>query len=147
MKWNEHLKYERNYQGWTQTLLAKKLGTNTYTVSRWERGNAFPSPFYREQLSQIFGKTLDQLGLVPVTDQEARDNPMLPPTPPDADKSDEIILNMSSDLALGVTHGEPLAEGPIPQPRKLFTRTFWLVLAVSGIVSLATAIIMLYVLH
>jgi transcriptional regulator with XRE-family HTH domain len=65
MKWNEQLKQERNLQGWTQTLLAKKLGTNTYTVSRWERGTAFPSLFYRQQLSRLFGKSLEQLGLIP----------------------------------------------------------------------------------
>ena len=65
MKWNEQLKQERNLQGWTQTSLAKKLGTNTYTVSRWERGTAFPSLFYRQQLSRLFGKSLEQLGLIP----------------------------------------------------------------------------------
>jgi transcriptional regulator with XRE-family HTH domain len=65
MKWNEQLKQERNLQGWTQTILAKKLGTNTYTVSRWERGTAFPSLFYRQQLSRLFGKSLEQLGLIP----------------------------------------------------------------------------------
>jgi transcriptional regulator with XRE-family HTH domain len=68
MKWNEQLKQERNLQGWTQTLLAKKLGTNTYTVSRWERGTAFPSLFYRQQLSRLFGKSLEQLGLIPELD-------------------------------------------------------------------------------
>src|SRR3954447_24131577 len=55
MKWNERLRHERKSQGWTQKLLAEKIGTSTYTVNRWENGNTFPSPFYREKLSQIFG--------------------------------------------------------------------------------------------
>jgi len=34
MKWNEQLRRERKSQGWTQSLLAQKIGTNTYTVGR-----------------------------------------------------------------------------------------------------------------
>src|SRR3954447_7793119 len=55
MKWNEQLRHERKSQGWTQSLLAEKIGTNTFTVNRWENGCAFPSPFYREKLTQLLG--------------------------------------------------------------------------------------------
>jgi len=55
MKWNERLRYERKSRGWTQIMLAEKIGINTYTVSRWENGNAFPHPFYREKLTALLG--------------------------------------------------------------------------------------------
>jgi len=54
-KWHERLRYERQSRGWTQSSLAEKVGTNTYTISRWENGNAFPHPFYREKLTTLLG--------------------------------------------------------------------------------------------
>src|SRR5690348_10771742 len=64
MKWNERLRYEREAQGWTQRLLAEKIRTTKFTVIRWENGTAFPNPFYRNELSRVFGKSLEELGLV-----------------------------------------------------------------------------------
>ncbi len=53
MKWYEQLKSERISRGWTQRLLAEKIGTNKFTVSRWENGVAFPTRFYREKLATL----------------------------------------------------------------------------------------------
>jgi transcriptional regulator with XRE-family HTH domain len=81
MKWNERLRHECKSQGWTQRLLAEKIGTNTYTVNRWENGNAFPSPFYREQLSQIFGLDFEDSELFeadPARSKNTRKEPSLP---------------------------------------------------------------------
>ncbi len=72
MKWNEQIKYERETRGWPQRLLAKKIGTSAFTVSRWETGAAFPSPFYRQELSRVFGKSLEELGLVQLVPHMAR---------------------------------------------------------------------------
>src|SRR5215469_1804974 len=55
MKWYEQLRSERLARGWTQRLLAEKIGTNKFTVVRWENGAAFPTRFYREQLTTMLG--------------------------------------------------------------------------------------------
>src|SRR5436189_3394214 len=60
MKWYERLRYERKSRGWTQSSLAEKIGTNTYTISRWENGNAFPHPFYREKLITLLGINFEE---------------------------------------------------------------------------------------
>ena len=58
------LKAERMKRGWTQAKVAEAVGVDTRTVGRWERGKAFPYPYYREQLCLLFGKTAQQLGLL-----------------------------------------------------------------------------------
>src|SRR5438874_911363 len=54
----------RNKEGWTQTEVAERIGVDTNTVSRWERGEAFPNHYACEQLTAIYGKSLEELGLV-----------------------------------------------------------------------------------
>ncbi|HEY4036930.1 MAG TPA: helix-turn-helix transcriptional regulator [Ktedonobacteraceae bacterium] len=162
MRWNEHLRHLRNSQGWSQTALGKKLGTNTHTISRWERGNAFPSPFYRERLAQVFEKSLEELGLVPEFESYSIEHALAPEfesygirnvlapefessytqqawPPPDLDlepNEEDTIRALFTQK-----HTEPLLEGPIPQVGKVFTTPFWLGFALSGIVSLTAAII------
>jgi transcriptional regulator with XRE-family HTH domain len=58
------LKVEREQRGWSQRKVAKVLGINARTVSRWESRLAMPQLYYREQLSLLFGKTVEQLGLL-----------------------------------------------------------------------------------
>jgi transcriptional regulator with XRE-family HTH domain len=72
MKWNERLRRERLNQGWTQGGVAREIGANTYTVNRWENGHAFPSHFFRQQLSQLFGKSLEELGFVQLVPESER---------------------------------------------------------------------------
>lgn len=62
---NEQLKRERLLRGWTQADLAGFLGTDGYTVNRWERGRAYPSPYFRQKLCELFEKNALELGLVP----------------------------------------------------------------------------------
>lgn len=62
---NERLRQARYVQGWTQAELAEKVGTTFETVSRWERGIKSPSAYYRSRLCDVFGKTLEELGLLP----------------------------------------------------------------------------------
>jgi transcriptional regulator with XRE-family HTH domain len=152
MKWNEHIKHLRNSQGWSQTSLGKKLGTNTHTVSRWERGNAFPSPFYRERLAQVFEKSLEELGLVPELESCSIQHALVPeferdctqhtwiPTDLELEPNEEDTIKALFTPG-AATHAEPLLEEPLPQVSKVFTTTFWLGFALSGIVSLTAAII------
>ena len=60
---NLRLHDARVAHGWSQPKLAELLGTTFVNISRWENGAHIPSPYYRECLCKIFGKTLDELGL------------------------------------------------------------------------------------
>jgi transcriptional regulator with XRE-family HTH domain len=74
MKWNEQLRRERLNRGWTQEWVAREIGANTYTVNRWENGRAFPSHFFRQQLSQLFGKSLEELGFVQLVSESEKNS-------------------------------------------------------------------------
>src|SRR5579864_2118125 len=39
----------------SQNDVAEAIETNANTVSRWERGIATPSPYYRRKLAELFG--------------------------------------------------------------------------------------------
>ncbi len=54
----------RQERGWSQENLAELIGSTSVNVSRWENGSTFPSPYYRQRLSEVFGKTPAQLGLL-----------------------------------------------------------------------------------
>jgi predicted ATPase/transcriptional regulator with XRE-family HTH domain/Tfp pilus assembly protein PilF len=62
---NQKLYEARLHLGWTQKEVADKIGLpESRTVGRWEHGTSFPSPHYRRELSGIFGKSLEELGLL-----------------------------------------------------------------------------------
>lgn len=61
---NDRLKRERTLRGWTQGDVAGFIGTDGYTVNRWERGRAVPSPYFRQKLCELFGKNAEELGLL-----------------------------------------------------------------------------------
>lgn len=59
---NRILKQERERRGWTQLYVAQQIGVDAFTVSRWERGLNFPSPYALQKVSRLFGKTPAELG-------------------------------------------------------------------------------------
>ncbi|HYB01056.1 MAG TPA: helix-turn-helix transcriptional regulator, partial [Ktedonobacteraceae bacterium] len=59
---NLHLKRARVQRGWSQEYVAREVGTDAFTVSRWERGVAMASPHFRQQLCTLFGLSVAQLG-------------------------------------------------------------------------------------
>jgi transcriptional regulator with XRE-family HTH domain len=61
---NQRLKTERELRGWSQKYVAEQLGADHYYLSRWERGTASPSPYYRQKLCVLFGKNAQELGLL-----------------------------------------------------------------------------------
>ncbi len=63
-KSTSRLKREREIHGWTQSELAERIGTTQVNVSRWEKGVTNPSPYYRQRLGELFGKSLQELGFV-----------------------------------------------------------------------------------
>src|SRR5579884_2348515 len=62
---NQKLREARLQRGWTQRDVADQIGLpDTRTAGRWEHGISFPSPHYRRELSRVFGKSLEELGLL-----------------------------------------------------------------------------------
>jgi tetratricopeptide (TPR) repeat protein/DNA-binding XRE family transcriptional regulator len=62
---NPHLRKARAERGWSQQDLADQVGTTPVNISRWENGETFPSPYFRQSMGEVFGKTAAELGLVP----------------------------------------------------------------------------------
>ncbi len=63
---NQLLRRARLERGWTQQVVADRIGApNNMMVTRWERGTAFPSPYYIERLCQLFEQRASDLGLLP----------------------------------------------------------------------------------
>ncbi len=83
MKKPSILRFEREQRGWSQAKVAEELGVSTRTVVRWEQGLATPYPYYREQLSVLFGKSARELGLLAgAGDDEKQDAASLAPAVP-----------------------------------------------------------------
>jgi len=62
---NDLLRRARQERGWSQRVVADRIGAPQDTmITRWERGNAIPSPYYIERLCQLFGMTATELGLL-----------------------------------------------------------------------------------
>ncbi len=61
---NHLLRYEREKRGWSQRRVAEQLDTSEDMVSRWERGERTPSPFFQEKLCGLFGKDAVELGFI-----------------------------------------------------------------------------------
>src|SRR6266851_3096851 len=61
---NERLRRERQLRGWSQVYLAEQIRVPDYYISRWERGDVLPSPYYQQKLCEVFGKTAEELGML-----------------------------------------------------------------------------------
>src|SRR5215468_10189318 len=62
---NELLRRARLERGWTQRVVAERIGApHDLMVTRWERGTAFPSAYYIERLCQLFEQRAGDLGLL-----------------------------------------------------------------------------------
>src|SRR5579863_7276120 len=64
------LKQERERHGWSQEHVAKHIGSTQVTISRWEKGISVPGPYYRQKLSELFGRSLQELGLFVEAEQD-----------------------------------------------------------------------------
>src|SRR5260370_41911039 len=61
---NIFLRRERLLRGWSQQKVASLVETSEDVVSRWERGERKPSPFYQEKFCVLYGKTAEELGIL-----------------------------------------------------------------------------------
>ncbi len=64
LTWHERLKQERQSRGWTQSVVAQKIGIHQNTIARWENGHAFPHPYYRKKLTTLFGTNFEERSLL-----------------------------------------------------------------------------------
>jgi transcriptional regulator with XRE-family HTH domain len=60
---NNILRRERQLRGWSQQKVAELVGTSEDVVSRWERGERKPSPFFQEKFCVLYGKNAEELGI------------------------------------------------------------------------------------
>ena len=65
MAYNILLKQAREALGLSQENLAEAVGAATQTISDWERGENYPSPYFRKKLASVLGKSPSELGLLP----------------------------------------------------------------------------------
>lgn len=64
LPWYELLKEERVKRGWSQQDVADRIGSTERSIGRWERGQSFPDPFNRQKLAELYGHSVEALGLV-----------------------------------------------------------------------------------
>lgn len=61
---NHQLKRERELRFWSQQQVAAQIDTTALNVSRWERGITSPNLHFRHELCDLYGKSVQELGLV-----------------------------------------------------------------------------------
>src|SRR2546421_11257258 len=72
---NHLLRTARLERGWTQKDVADRIGAPLdLNVTRWERGTTNPSAYYVQKLSELFGKSAGELGLLPPLPEAAASN-------------------------------------------------------------------------
>jgi transcriptional regulator with XRE-family HTH domain len=98
---NNLLRHAREERGWSQSRLAEELGVEEQTVRSWERGTRFPSPRFRNRLCEVFGMTLEQLGL-----QRSQESPQSIDLPRDS-SSPATIGTIDHDIS--------------PHPKRVFS--------------------------
>ncbi|HEY7419265.1 MAG TPA: helix-turn-helix transcriptional regulator, partial [Ktedonobacteraceae bacterium] len=79
---NHLLREARLQRHWSQQEVADRLDTNTVNINRWEQGKAFPASLYRRQLTQLFGMTEEELGLLPPSPEASPVTQLLDPAIP-----------------------------------------------------------------
>jgi transcriptional regulator with XRE-family HTH domain len=105
---NTHLCHERELRGWSQEDLAEKVGTSQKVVSRWERGESTPLPYYRQKLCTLFGKNAVELGFL--DEQSSEDHPREESAKNNTFVNDTVQLSL---FELGVTDKLDSAESII----------------------------------
>src|SRR6202790_5172137 len=83
---NVLLKRERVRHNWSQMDLAEKVEASVPSIGRWERGETFPDPIYRQRLCQLFGKSPIELGFY-------EDDTQQEPVPPVAPMPVEVFFD------------------------------------------------------
>ncbi len=86
----------------TQAQVAEYTGVDVGTVSRWERGIHQPYACHSKKLCELFGKTAQELGLVP-SEAEADPSPSVPAVSPKGDTTIAKYIQRDIELRLQYT--------------------------------------------
>lgn len=86
---NARLREAREACRWSQRDVADRIGTTPNNVSRWELGQTTPGPYFRARLCVLFGKSIEELGLV----EQA------PPLPMTGQAAEEPVLTQHEALS------------------------------------------------
>lgn len=76
---NQRLHEARLQRQWSQQEVADYIGATANTVSRWELGVVTPGPYFRAKLSELFGKSAQELGFIPAQNSQRSQPPQLTP--------------------------------------------------------------------
>lgn len=81
---HSRLRQERERRGWTQSEVAERIRTTRVNVGRWENRQTFPGPYYRQKLAELYGKSLQELDLIPegVEEHDEASIPLAENNPP-----------------------------------------------------------------
>lgn len=129
----------RTKKGWSQAVLAKKLGVDEETVRRWEKGETrFPGLYAQNKLGELFEATPDELGFA--------ENPRLKRT---------LSLSTNSPVSMGAEqseNGSPSQQVSTPPRAEIHyghdshqppqRRTPWVVLSTVGLVLLVCGFVL-----
>ncbi len=124
MHYNILLKQAREEHGWSQKDVAEKIGTDSKTVSRWERRVAYPSPYFRQKLSELFNKSLRELDLLSSVEKELGDSDTPISQSPAAtfdaveNPPDEHIDDTSRPMAANVPSGQQIRPAALQQQNR-----------------------------
>ncbi len=126
---NSLLRRARQERGWTQKVVADRIGAPLDTmITRWERGTARPSAYYVERLCQLFGKTASELGLLPPQPEEASSSKPEPePTRPRDDLPTGTVTLLFTDMEGSTRLLQQLGEryvGVLAECRRLLRAAF-----------------------
>jgi len=106
---NQLLRRARLERGWTQRVVAERIGApNDMMVTRWERGTAFPSAYYIERLCQLFEQKASELGLLP-------EPSTFEPSPPVFGLGSELVPQVASVDPVPAPAAALLLDPAIPQ--------------------------------
>src|SRR5438132_1180810 len=89
---NFRLREAREQRGLAHKDVADLIGLpDSHTVGRWERGESFPQPHYRQKLTHLFGKSAEELGLVKARFDELTQQSEAPPEPSESRQTPQYI--------------------------------------------------------
>ena len=124
MQYNMLLKQAREEHGWSQKDVAEKIGTDSKTVSRWERKVAYPSPYFRQKLSELFKKDLRELDLLNSVEREREDgDPPISKLPAGSfqvteNPPDEHVDDIGLPMAANVPSGQRVRTSALQQQNR-----------------------------
>ncbi len=65
------LREAREKRGWSRGEVVDKIKCGVASYHRWETQGVLPTPYYRRKLSALFGRSIEELGLLPSHEKQS----------------------------------------------------------------------------